>query len=73
MKLDKYLNEGVTRVDWKKLSSGSRQAINKLEANVDFRDMTKLLDAVINNVYQDGYDKGWDVGRDVGIDYMERD
>lgn len=59
MKLNKYLTEGVTKIDWNKLSSDSRQSINKLEDNVK-DDITQLLNNVINNVFQDGYDKGYD-------------
>ena len=85
MKLDKYLNESVTKVDWKKLSSDSKRAIEVLLSDISFLDMTetdagkqfiqvkKFLDNVINNVYQDGYDKGFEEGRDEGIDYAARD
>jgi len=60
MKLKKYLNEGISKVDWRNFSSDTRQAINKLEANVDFQgNMSRLLDTVITNVFQDGYDKGY--------------
>ena len=71
MKLDKYLNEGITKVDQKKLSGDSKQDIVKMvKAFSDFGkyltddDMKRLLDSVINNVFQDGYDSGYKEGLD---------
>lgn len=61
MKLDKYLNEDVMKVDWRKLSNDTRKLINKLKEEIDNgRDYSAAdtLKDVINNVYQDGYDKG---------------
>jgi len=63
MKLDKYLNESVTEINWKTLSSDSKKVINILEDEVNpeyKRAISKLIRDVINNVFQDGFSTGYE-------------
>lgn len=78
MKLNKYLNEGISDTEYKRLfntlSNKTRKAINEFDFETNLEDyQIKMLHDIIDLAYQDGYGwghhDGYSQGYDEGCEY----